>query len=146
MATTNSKLYASQSYSKISDRPDFDLDVITACAHYVVTGAEADGDKINLIQLPAGAKVLPHLSILTCDNPGTFLSFEVGTDVASASYDTGLDVSAGGTFAFGAGTEGSDFISPAEYTASYNVVLTVASSSVVTAGADIMARIVYGQK
>lgn len=149
MAKFNSKLYASQSYSVISDRPDVLDNVQFADAHYVFAGTEAAGDTLNLVKLPANSKLIPQLSSLYADDPGTVMTVNWGVGDSGAttgSIATSMDIKAGGAFTFADGTAGTELVSPTLQTAEYDVTLTVVTASGVTEGADLIARIAYQAK
>lgn len=75
--------------------------VCMAVATYTLTASEVANDIINLVKLPAGAMVLPHLSKVIAENPGTQLTLQIGDDLDTPDvdkYSGTLDISAGGKF------------------------------------------------
>jgi len=139
----STNLYTSQSYVAIGDRPEGDKQILMATAKLVISGSETDADYWNVCKLPANTEVIPSLSSLYCDDPGTALVLELGTNQYSASIDTSLDISAGGQFIFGSGAAGTEALSPKVYSGSYDMRATIVSSSTVTAGADVTFRVAY---
>lgn len=56
---------------------------------YALAGTEATGDTLNLGILPIGAKVIPSLSKIVCEDPGTALTVSVGDSTVAARYCNG---------------------------------------------------------
>ena len=79
-------------------------EIEVAVIPYVLAGTEAANDTINLGVLPAGAIPLPQLSFITCADPGTTLTLDVGTAANADGWADGIDVKAGGNFAATSGT------------------------------------------
>ena len=93
--------------------------------------------------MPPKSEIIPQLSSIYAADPGTHLSFKVGTNIETASIDSSLDVSAGGNFILGTGTAGTGMLNPATYTGSYVACLSCASASGVTGGTPITVRLAY---
>jgi len=49
-----------------------------ALIEYALAATEAAADTINLVKLKAGARVIPSLCRIVCEDPGTALSLDVG--------------------------------------------------------------------
>jgi len=149
MTTFNSELYSSQSYSKISDRPEV-LDAVQFVdAAYVISGSEVAGDIIKIAKLDGNVKLIPQLTTIYCDDPGTALTVALGTGTSGAStgsLDTGIDVKAGGAFTAGDGTAGTEWVSPSVLTSPVDLTATVVTASGLTAGADVVFRAAYQAK
>lgn len=67
---------------------------------YTLAGTEATGDFINLTLLKQSDRVLPGLSTIFCEDPGTALTVIVGDLSDDNRYADTLTLSAGGVFAF----------------------------------------------
>jgi len=74
---------------------------------YTLTASEAATEVLDLVELRKGDTVQVLNSSVYAPNPGTALVFDIGDDDAAGAdpdrYVDGLDISAGGTFAFSAG-------------------------------------------
>lgn len=85
-------------------------------AQYIVTAALAANDIIRITKLPAGARIIPHLSKIDSDGVGaTTATLTVGdTDTTAAGvdatdadrYGAAIDVNAAGADSFDSGTRG----------------------------------------
>jgi hypothetical protein len=74
-----------------------------AVVPYLVSATLATNDTINLVSLPSGATVLPHLSYVIAEDPGTALTIDIGFASNLDALSDGLDLAAGGNVAFTAG-------------------------------------------
>lgn len=49
-----------------------------ATIRYALAGTEATADILNLVRLKPGVVILPQLSKITCEDPGTALTLDIG--------------------------------------------------------------------
>lgn len=113
-------------------------------ATYTTTGSEAGNDTFNLCRLPKGAVVSRGNSFVSCVDPGTTLTLDIGTSSNADVYADGIVLSSGGTIGFGsavAGTAGD--LAPAVTTDNQTVIVTVASASTVTADVVLYFTVAY---
>jgi hypothetical protein len=113
---------------------------------YVLAGTEATGDFLNLTILKQGDRVLPGLSFLFCEDPGTTMTAIVGDLSDDNRYADTMTLSAGGVFPFYS-TPGVNLYVPADVnvpippvaaTDQTVVKLKFASVNTPTAGAKFM--------
>jgi hypothetical protein len=77
--------------------------ILYAEAQYTLKTTEIATDVIDLIDLPAGATVIPQLSQLVCPDPGTALVLKVGDAGDDDRYAHTMTASAGGVIPFHTG-------------------------------------------
>jgi hypothetical protein len=119
MATYNSAVYTSQVGSagkSLNAGTLLERDVQgkqrQAIVSYTALGTEATGDKVNLLKLPAGAKVIAvDCSIAATSSVGTGVTVRVGDQTTANRWAGTIDISAGGVFAFTA-TLGTEVVTP----------------------------------
>jgi len=149
-ALTDSSLYTSQALALLdgSERPSRTQNVGGTLkvlrGSYTCTGSEAGADTFNLCYLPKGASVMRSLSAVSCIDPGTTLTLDIGTSANGDVYADGIVLSSGGTISFGstvAGTAGD--LAPATTTDNSIVIVTLASAGTVTAAVVLYFSIVY---
>lgn len=149
-ALTDSSLYTSQATALLdgSERPSrtgtTGGTVKVLRGTYTTTGSEAGNDTFNLCYLPKGASVLRGLSSVTCVDPGTTLTLDIGTSTNADLYADGIVLSSGGTVTFGstvAGTAGD--LAPTVTTDNSIVIVTVASAGTVTASVVLYFTVAY---
>jgi hypothetical protein len=151
-ALVNSTLYTAQlaALTDGSERPTRSPASLTGgtlktlLATYTCTGAEAGADTFNLCYLPKGAVVARGASYVSCVDPGTTLTLDIGTSANGDVYADGIVLSAGGTISFGsavAGTAGD--LAFAATTDNSLVVVTLASAGTVTAGVVLYFTVSY---
>ena len=113
MATKNSDLYAKQANPILGNRVRGDNltpTVLMLIATYTMLGTEAANDIIDIVKLPQGTMIVPHLCQVVGDGIATTATLDVGDDdvlgVGSAAdadrYADGLDVAAAGSDLFSA--------------------------------------------
>jgi len=151
-ALTNSSLFTAQAAALLdgSERPTRSPSALTGgtlkalLATYTCTGSEAGADTFNLCYLPKGAVVARGDSYVSCVDPGTTLTLDIGTSANGDVYADGIVLSAGGTVTFGstvAGTAGDlAFAATTDNTA---VIVTLASAGTVTAGVVLYFTVSY---
>lgn len=117
--------------------------ILIATATYTVLGTEAANDVVNIVLLPAGAVVFPHLSNLTTNVAATTLTYSVGNTDGTANatqFSSALDIHAAANLAL---TGGSASLVPYTLTAASWIQGKVTTASTITAGGTIVHRIAY---
>jgi hypothetical protein len=149
-ALTDSSLYTAQAAALLdgSERPNrtgtTGGTVKVLRGTYTTTGDEATNDTFNLCYLPKGASPLRGLSSVTCVDPGTALTLDIGTSANPDIYADGIVLSAGGTISFGstvAGTAGD--LAPTVTTDNSVVIVKLASADTVTASVVLYFTVAY---
>ena len=149
-ALTDTSLYTAQATALLdgSERPSrtgtTGGTVKVLRAQYTTTGSEAANDTFNLCYLPPGASLLRGLSTVTCVDPGTTLTLDIGTSSNADLYADGIVLSSGGTIGFGsavAGTAGD--LAPTEVTDNSAVIVTIASANTITASVVLYFAVAY---
>lgn len=118
-----------------------------AAIEYALAGTEIANDIINLIRLKAGAVVVPQLSRITCQDPGTALTLDIGF----ASNDDALCDGAALTTAHDVSFTGAPSVTAVA--AQYNpaplavgdelIFATVKTATTLTAGAKLCILLAY---
>lgn len=103
-------------------------------ALYTLVGTEAANDTIQVIDLPAGATLDPENLKVTCADPGTTLTMDIGDSANPDRYADGITLSNGGQIAATSGTMPEAVATPYVTTAKSRVYATVASAATLTAG------------
>lgn len=146
MATFNSDVAAKQIDPHLGNRMDpmrTAANVIHAEALVVIPSGAAAADVFRLIKLPSRAQIIPHLSKIEAENPGTLLTLDVGDDDPTADpdrYADGVAVSAGGSFDF---TGGAAARTPYTLKGESWITATFATVDALTTGQEIRFRIAY---
>lgn len=81
-------------------------EVMVAVSTYTLAGTETANDFIEIVSAPAGTRVVPHLSKVVCEVPGT-LSGTIGDAGKADRYSTALTLTAGGNFDYAGAATGS---------------------------------------
>ena len=103
----------------------------------------AANDIVELVYLPEGARVIPHLCKITADNPGTELTVQIGDGANPDLYSGTVDISAGGVFDFAGGDAAVDgYVT----TAHDSVDLKAIAVDTLTDASDITVFIAYTLK
>lgn len=151
-ALTDTTLYTSQNaaISDASERPTRNPTNATGgtlkslIASYTTTGSEAANDTFNLCILPKGAVVSRGLSTVSCVDPGTTLTLDIGTSSNADVYADGIVLSSGGTIAFGSAVAGTAAdLAPSATTDDTPVIVTIASANTVTASTVLYFTVAY---
>lgn len=80
---------------------------------YTLLGTEAATEKIRICRNYPELNLLPDLSSVFAQNPGTALILDIGDDADPDKYADGLDISAGGFFNFtDSGTDPVQLLTP----------------------------------
>ena len=116
---------------------------LLATAVVILSAATAASDVFQLFDLPAQAVVVPQLCSVTCADPGTTLTLDVGDATVPKRYADGLDVKAGGTFGFASGTIPAGIATPYQPTAPSRIIATATAAGTVTAGVAVVFVIAY---
>ena len=107
------------------------------------TTEETEDDVINLGFLPPGATVLPGLSYVDCEDPGTTLVLKVGITGNPAAFADGITLSSGGNIRFTSGTLPASALVPITTTENTLVFATVASADALTDAKKLQFVITY---
>ena len=121
-----------------------------ATAQVTLTSATAANDILTLIPaglLPIGAVVVPQLSSVTCSDPGTTLTLDIGDAGDTDAYADGIVLSTGGQVAFTSGTKPAAVASPIRLAAAADAIYaTVMSADTVTNNTVLTFLIAYRSK
>lgn len=117
--------------------------ILYATAIYTLLGTEAAADTIQILDLPAGASVVPQLSHVTCADPGTTLTLDIGDASNTDRSADGIVLSAGGLVAFTSGTLPVDATVPTLATEQTRIYATVASADELIADVKVVFTIAY---
>lgn len=109
MATFETAVYAAQkptrsNPSRLATQNSASGEVEFALIPYTLVGTETAADTIDLCVLPQDAIPLPQLSSVTCADPGTTLTLDIGTAANTDGWADGIVLSAGGQVAATSGT------------------------------------------
>ena len=118
-----------------------------ATIQYTLDGTEAAADVIKQCVWAPGIIPLPALSSVTCADPGTTLTLDVGSAANADGYADGITLSNGGQVAFTSGTV-PEWITPTALVADtgkgYTVIYaTVASAATLTASVVLTFTLAY---
>lgn len=116
-----------------------------AAITYALTGTEAASDIINLVQLKEGAVVIPSLSRVVCEDPGTALTIDIGFASNDDALSDGLVLTTPHDLAFTAGgTAVAAQYVPAPLAYADRVIFaTVRTATVLTAGAKLLFLVAF---
>jgi hypothetical protein len=136
-----------QSGVQLSDRQDSEVVcgvVLIATATYTFTGAEVATNVINIVELPAGAVVIPHLSRVTGSaSIASTLTISIGnadgTPVAT-KFSSALSMQNSFDAVLTGGTAS---LTPYTLTAQSFITATLTTASTITAGKVLVFRIAY---
>ena len=155
MATFNSDLVTKQaaallkSSDGVRDGDDFAGNVKMATAHVTLTGSTAAADIINIIPaelVPVGAVVVPQLCTVTCGDPGTTLTLDIGDALDTDRYADGIALSSGGCINFCTATKPAAVATPYRIPEQAAIYATVASADTITNGTVLTFVIAYRSK
>lgn len=105
MASYDTAVYATQKLARANPSRLADPNIASgtvefAVVPYTLTGSEIATDIINLMLIPSGAIPVPQLSRVTCEDPGTALTFDIGTAADSDGWGRAVAAPAGGNISF----------------------------------------------
>lgn len=111
---------------------------------YTLLGSEAANDTIQLFDLPAGCVLIPQLSTVTCADPGTTLTLDIGDAADTDRYADGIVLSAGGMVNFASTLPvPAGITTPFCPTASSRVIVKVDTAATLTAAVVLNFCIAY---
>lgn len=154
MATFTSDIAAAFATNRLStgvrNGDDANGKLTVATAQVTLTSATAAADILNIIPaglLPEGAVVVPQLSSVTCSDPGTTLTLDVGYAANPDAYADGIVLSAGGQIAFTSGTKPAAVATPNRIVDEDDAIYaTVASADTITNNTVLTFLIAYRSK
>lgn len=124
--------------------------LLLATVSYTLTGSEAANDTIQLVDIPAGAVIVPQNSYCTASaDPGTTLTLKVGDSADDDRYASGIVMSAGGIIGFCSATMPAAVATPYRIPSSVGasrIIATVASANTLTAAVKLVFTIAYRVK
>ena len=133
----------------LRDGDDANGKLTVATAEVTLTGSTATNDILNIIPtkyLPIDACVVPQLCSVTCSDPGTTLTLDVGHTGNADAYADGIALSSGGTIAFCSGTKPSSVETPVRTDDTGAIFATVMSADTITNGTVLTFLIAYRSK
>ena len=111
---------------------------------YTLLGTEAAADTIQLFDLPPGCVIIPQLSSVTCADPGTTLTLDIGDALDTDRYADGIVMSSGGLVNFASTLPvPAGITTPYLPTATSRVICKVDTASGVTAGVVLNFLVAY---
>jgi hypothetical protein len=117
---------------------------------YTVVGTEVATDYINLVDIPSGARVLPHLSTVVGDaaGPGTTLTGDFGHDTDPDAYGAaqtlgGAMAVAGKPWMASPATAGAEVLVPVTYGGRKTVRFTITAAAGLVAGRKLRFIVAY---
>lgn len=115
---------------------------------YTLLGTEAGTEIIRICRNPVRAKLVPHLSAVCCDDPGTTLTLDIGDAENPDRYADAIVLSAGGTVLLSS-VSCLQTVDPivtsddADDDQGAWIYATVNSAASLTAGADLRFKLVF---
>lgn len=111
---------------------------------YTLLSTEAANDTIQLFDLPAGCVIIPNLCSVTCADPGTTLTLDIGDALDTDRYADDIVLSAGGNVNFASTLPvPAGITTPYCPTASSRVYATVKTAASLTAAVVLNFSIAY---
>ena len=111
---------------------------------YILTGTCVANDTLQLLDLPPGAVLLPQLSSVTCADPGTALTLDIGDITDTDRYADDIVLSNGGIVEFASQLPvPAGIITPKLTTENSRVFATVKTATALTAGVKLTFLIAY---
>lgn len=150
-ALTPTATYTAQTAPSVTSYLDFNKTggkLRTFLVEDTIGGSDATADTKKLLRLPKGFTLIPSLSYVTLEDPGTTLTLDLGDNDASATdadrYCNDLVLSAGGNvgLASALATFGVAATRPFKTTSECDLTATYVSVSTPTAAAKILYVIV----
>ncbi len=131
---------------RVSDGSKASGNVFIARASYTLLGTEAATDVLDIVKLPEGCVVIPALSKVILENPGTALVLDIGDDDATTAVDPdryadGITCSSGGEVSFG--SAGVAAQTPYKLQAQSTIQATVMTATSLTADQEVVFLIAY---
>lgn len=115
---------------------------------YALLGTEAATEKIRICRNHPELNLIPHLSAVIAENPGTALVIDIGDDADTDKYADGLVLSSGGTVLLtaNAGAQNQDPVITSDESDDGQgdwIYATVMTATTLTAGAELRFRLVF---
>lgn len=112
---------------------------------YALAGTEVADEVLSLCKLPVGAKVIPSLSRVVCEDPGTALTIDIGTVGNPDSLSDGLALTTAHDVAFTAGgtAVAAQYVPEALTDGDETIIVTVKTASSLTAAAKLLFQVAY---
>ena len=153
-ALTNTTLFTNQATALLdgSERPTRSPASLTGgtlkalLATFTTTSTNATGDTFSLCYLPKDAVVSRGDSYVSCIDPGTTLTLDIGTSANPDVYADGMVLSSGGTVTFGSTVVASGDAADLAFVATTDntpVIVTLASAGTITTGVVLYFTIAY---
>lgn len=151
MASFNSPFYGKQvgsgGNSPAASYPVQPAAIRVIPIEYTIAGTEAANDTINLFRAVPGSKLIPSMSRITCEDPGTALTLDIGDASDSDRYLDGAALTTAHDATFG--SLPSVTATAAQYRpvvitdANKDIVATVMTATSLTAGAKILILLAF---
>lgn len=151
MASFNSPFYGKQvgaaGTSPASSYPLAPSAIRFIPIEYTLAGTEAANDTINLFRAQVGSTLIPSLCRITCEDPGTALTIDIGDAGDSDRYLDGAALTTAHDLTFGAlasVTATAAQYRPVKITdANKDIVATVMTATSLTAGAKLLILLAF---
>jgi len=151
-ALTNTTLFTNQAAALLdgSERPTRSPSSLTGgtlkclLATFTTATTNATGDTFNLCYLPKGVVVSRGNSHVSCVDPGTTLTLDIGTSANTDVYADGIILADGKTVTFGSTLAGAEAdLAFAATTDNTPVIVTIADAGTVSANKVLYFTIAY---
>jgi len=130
--------------SGIINGDDIGGSLMVATATYTLLGTETSGKTIQVTPpLPAQIVVVPDLCSVSCEDPGTTLTIDVGDEDDRDRYADGIVLSSGGTVRFGSGTAA---VTPHRPSTGQAIIAYIDTAATLSAGKKLTFVVVYRGK
>jgi hypothetical protein len=135
---------ATDAASGIINGDDISGSLMVATATYTLLGTEISGQTIQVTPpLPAQIVVVPDLCSVSCNDPGTTLTIDVGDADDRDRYADGITLSNGGTVAFASGVAA---VTPHRPSSAQSLVAYIDTAASLSAAAKLTFVVVYRGK
>ena len=121
-------------------------DLVYTEAMYELVGTEAANDTIRICRNKPELNLIPHLTAVDAEDPGTAFVIDVGDDADDDKYADGIILSSGGTVLFSVNScaqKVDPVISTDMETQGEWIYATVKTATSLTAGAQLRFRLVF---
>lgn len=117
-------------------------DIVLIERLYTLLGTETATEKIRICRNYPEMRLIPHISAVIAENPGTALVLDIGDDANTDGYADGLVLSSGGTVLFTAnvGVRNQDPVITSDNSDDGQgdwIYATIATATTLTAGAEL---------
>lgn len=147
MATLYTDVAASQNAAltdatkSVRDGAKVSGDLKVATVIHTIAATDADADVIELVRLPAGTRIIPHLCAIDAEAGGTGYSVAIGDAVDPDRYSTAIECATAGRKTFVAGADAA--LTPYKHTAATVVTAVLSAVNTPTAGNKLVFHIAY---